>query len=266
MVAQSKDLWSLLRSRQHLDPAELTAAIEAQVGADDLDYRTRLLIRDSLNALRAYWGAGRLERWLGSCPQGQKIQAIWDEPFERPGFPSLERRVMETTKPETILQFLRDLGASVSHPLSIYLGGSGALIVRGYLSRKTEDIDLVDEVPKELRTQHKLLGELARRHDLKLTHFQSHHLPTGWEKRVHSAEPFGRLQVFFVDAYDVFLSKLFSRREKDFDDLRFVAPQLDKTTVDRRLRDTTAALRGDAELLKNAEHNWYVLFGESLPS
>ena len=76
---------------------------------------------------------------------------------------------------------------------------------------------------------------------------------------------FGRLDVFLVDALDVFLSKLFSTREKDRDDLRFLAPQLDKVELVRRLQSDAADLAGEPRLRQAAVTNWYVLFGEPLP-
>ena len=106
---------------------------------------------------------------------------------------------------------------------------------------------------------------MSVRYGLKLTHFQSHYLPQGWQQRLHSQEPFGQPQVSLVDAYDVFLSKLFSARIKDRDDLRMLAPQLDKATIMCRLRDTTHDLLVAPGLHEKAEQNWYILYGESLP-
>lgn len=60
--------------------------------------------------------------------------------------------------------------------------------------------------------------------------------------------------------------QLFSKREKDLDDLRVLAPQLDKETLERQLIETTATLRSDPVLRQNAEKNWYILYGETLPS
>src|SRR5947209_617355 len=90
----------------------------------------------------------------------------------------------------------------------------------GYLSRPTEDIDVVDEVPKELREQHALLSELKDRYGLELAHFQQHYLPMRWQDRLHYFDTFGELTVYLVDVYDVALSKLFSIRTKGFDDLK----------------------------------------------
>jgi len=81
-----------------------------------------------------------------------------------------------------------------------------------------------------------------------------------------SQEPFGQLHVSLVDACDVFLSKLFSARIKDRDDLRMLAPQLDKGTIMRRLRDTTQDLLAAPNLREKAEQNWYIIYGESLPN
>src|SRR5262249_40351567 len=115
------------------------------------------------------------------------------------------------------------------------------------------------------RAHQKLLDELSERFDLHLGHFQSHYLPMGWEQRVHS-EAFDQLLVFLVDVYDVFLSKLFSIRTRDRDDLRMLAPQLDKETLIRRLKETTTSMLAEASLRQRAADNWYILYGEPLPS
>jgi hypothetical protein len=82
---------------------------------------------------------------------------------------------------------------------------------------------------------------------------------------LHAQEPFGQLQVSLIDAYDVFLSKLFSSRLKDRDDLRMLAPQLDKAVIMRRLHDTTDDLLAAPSLREKAEQNWYIIYGEALP-
>jgi hypothetical protein len=260
-----EDLWSLVLYRPSIDPDDLAVAVGEQARQKPLDYRTRLLIRDSVEALRQHWGRSAVDSWLAASPARERVESILRESFERPGFPYLAERIMEKTKPEEMQQFLRELGQRVPKTLPLNVGGSGALILAGYLSRRTDDVDVVDEVPHELRTQHQLLHGLRQRYGLGLTHFQSHYLPAGWEQRLHSLGAFGKLQVFLVDVYDVFLSKLFSQREKDRDDLRALAPQLEKDTLIRRLRDTTAALASDPNLRPHAEQNWYILYGEALP-
>ena len=87
-----------------------------------------------------------------------------------------------------------------------------------------------------------------------------------WEQRVHYHEPIGNLQPYLVDVYDVFLSKLYSIREKDLDDLRVLKPRLDKDILVRMLLGDTASMLASSELKARAEKNWYVLFGEPLPS
>lgn len=267
MVVLFKDLWTLVNHQQHLDPQDLLEAIQAQVQSGDLDHRTRLLIRDSVAALKKHLGPERLSAWLESCPVREKIDAICREEFDdEVGFPSLMRRVMDITRPETILQYFRELGAHVKRPIHMNVGGCVPLILGGLVARKTEDIDVVDEIPAELRGEYKLLDDLARRYNLELTHFQHHYLPSGWEGRLRSLEPIGGLRISLVDPYDVFLSKLSSVREKDFDDLRAVAPQLDKDRLVRLLKETMQATLALAELRERAAHNWYVLFGEQLPA
>ena len=141
-----------------------------------------------------------------------------------------------------------------------------ALILSGALSRRTEDIDIVDEIPLEIRSEHELLDHLAKRYGLRLAHFQSHYLPAGWASRLRLFETFGRLEVRLIDIYDIILSKIFSKREKDRDDLRALVTQIDKPLLARRMLDTTAALRQEPMLRSMAEENWYILYGEPLPT
>jgi hypothetical protein len=266
MPVEAKDLWSLALDHLQVDPDDLVKAIEDQVRRGDLDYCSWLLIHDSLDALQQHWGPERLQRWLLQCSYREQIKAIWTAHYDEVGFPSLRRRIVETTRPEQVKQFFRELSQHLQHPVRLAVGGAVALILPGLLSRRTEAIDVVNEVPSELRSQHRLLAMLAARSGLQLTHFQSHYLPKGWQQRLHSQEPFGQLHVYLVDAYDMFLSKLFSARVKDRDELRMLAPQLDKGTIMCRLRDTTQDLLATPGLHEEAEQNWYIIYGESLPT
>jgi hypothetical protein len=265
MLKQADDLWSLVLDHQHVDADALAEAVEARAAQPSLDFRTRLLIRDSVNALAGHWEGERFRHWLAGCPARERIEAIRREDLGKPGFPFLPQQIMDTTKPETIRQLFRELGQHLHHKVRIHVGGSGALILKGYLSRRTQDIAVVNELPPEIRKLSKVLDQLEQSYRLKVAHFQSHYLPTGWEQRVHSLEPFGQLQVQLVDVYDIFLSKLNSTRQKDKEDLRELAPQLDKETLVRRLKDTCAAMLATEALRKRAEQNWYILYGEPLP-
>jgi hypothetical protein len=266
MVAQAKDLWAMVKYRPQIDPDDFAAAIQHQFRDEPLDYRTRLLIRDGVEALREYWGEDRFRMWLSGSPQRHRIESICQEQFDRPGFPSLAKRLMKKTDPEEIRRYLRDLGVRITRPLRMEVGGSVALIMPGYLSRATDDIDVVDEIPAELRAEHALLRELEGRYGLSLTHFQRHYLPMGWEQRLHFLDSFGQIQVYLVDAADVFLSKLFSKRLKDVDDLRVTAPQLDKDGLARRLKQSCSPMLSTPDLRQQAERNWYILYGEPLPT
>jgi hypothetical protein len=260
------DIWSLVWGKPEVDPRALADAVERAAYAGGLDFRTRLLIRDATAALAAHWGEDRLRAWLERSPARRRIEAIRQEELGAAGFPSLRGRLMERLEPETIRQYLRELGTQIPRPVRLHIGGAAALILGGYLARSTEDIDIVDEVPAELRAQRALLDRLQGVYGLHLAHFQSHFLPSGWETRLHTLEPFGALQAATVDVYDVFLGKLFSKREKDRDDLRLLLPALERDTLTRRLATTCAGLLGEASLRQNAEHNWYILTGQPLPA
>jgi hypothetical protein len=266
MAVQTLDLWSLVRGRPQLDPHDLAEAVVKEAAEEPLDYRTRLLIRDSVEALRGYWGTPKLNAWLVECPRRDKIGAICQEEFERVGFPSIRMRLMEKTDPETVRLYFTELARHVRKPLRLDVGGSIALILPELLVRNTEDIDVVDEVPKELREKHDLLANLQKRYGLSLAHFQQHYLPSGWANRLHYYDSFDELHVYLVDPYDVFLSKLTSIREKDFDDMRVVKRELDKTILAQRLKDTMQSALASQDLKQRMQSNWKTLFGEDLPS
>jgi hypothetical protein len=260
------DLWGLVWGKPEVDPEALARAIEAEVKAGELDFRTRLLIRDGTKALEQFWGKSKWGEWLKTSAVRREIQVIRQERLGTAGFPSLKERIVERLDPETVHQYLRELGSRLGQPVRLRVGGAVALIVQGQLERATEDIDVVDEVPPEIRELHPFLEELRKRYGLRLTHFQSHYLPAGWEGRLQSLGTFGKLRVDVVDIYDLFLGKLFSKRSKDRDDLRMLKPRLDRRTLVRRLRNTTGDFLKDPALRKTARDNWYVVFGDELPA
>jgi len=268
MVARNKSLWSMAHGSPWVDAGDLAEALVEQVLRRDLDFRTRLLVRDSMDALETHWGSGRFRGWLAATPVREELESIRrdEELGGEPGFPSLKRRIMDKTDPETIRQFLRELGASLTKPLLVTVGGSAALILPELLVRVTDDVDVVDEVPQSIREKYDLLDELQQRFGLSVASFQSHFLPAGWAQRVHAQPTFARLQVHLVDPYDVLLSKLFSKRKKDLDDIRVVIPALSKDTFVRRFKSSADRLLADEQLRRQAEHNWYILFGEPLPT
>lgn len=254
-------------SQPQIDPEQLAAALARDVVAPDLDFRSRLLIRDSLDALAMHWGAARLSAWLDNSKSGDLLREIWKSDLGPPGFPSLKGRIMDATSIETVLQFLRELGSHlpVAAPVTIEVGGSIALILAGYLNRGTEDIDLVDEIPPQIRAEHELLDDLAKRYGLRLAHFQSHFLPTGWQGRRRHLETIRGLDVFLIDVHDVWISKLFSGRAKDLDDLRVLASRLDKQVLVQRFQQSAGRLLAESQLEQNAADNWYIVYGEPLP-
>lgn len=256
------DLWDLVWGKPSIDPGELAAAIEREAVREDLDIRTKLLIRDGAEALANYWGR---ERWADAGTP-RRVEAIRFEGLGPVKFPSIRERLMERTKPEVIRQFLRDLGSRVGQPAGFTIGGAAALMLQLELPRATEDVDVVDEVPSEVRAMHQELDRLRQLYGLRLTHFQSHFLPSGWGSRRHTLGAFGRLSVAVVDVYDLFLGKLFSPRDKDLADLRLLLPQLDREVIQRRLRESCTSFLSDPDLRAHAERNWYVLTGDPLPA
>lgn len=259
------ELWNLVWGKPAIDPDQLAAALAAAARGDALDYRDRLLIRDGAQALEDYWGREKLSDWVRQNQLLAHLEPIRTQTPGPVGYPFIKDRLMPRTAPDTIRQLLRELSTRLHHPAAVVLGGSAALILHGTLTRATKDIDIVDEVPPEIRADHAFLAQLGQRYSLAVTHFQSPYLPTGWDGRVHTLGAFGRLSVALVDVPDIFLRKLFSPRSKDLDDLRLLLPTLDRDSLVRRLRDTCGSFLADASLRAHAERNWYILTGDPLP-
>jgi hypothetical protein len=264
-TAVSPDLWRLVLESSHIEPLQLASAIERQVANGDLDFRSRLLIRDALHALAARLGQHKMAEWFDASSMGHRFTAILAEDLGPAGFPFLREQLMNVTKSETVMELLRELSLHIRQPTQLVIGGSIALILSGRLTRHTQDIDVVDEIPATIRDQHELLKRLASRYQLRLTHFQSPYLPTGWEQRIKSLDRFGTLNVQLVDELDVMLSKLFSDREKDRDDLRVVAASMPRERLVGRLQTAGAALLNEPRLRRNAADNWFIIYGEPLP-
>jgi hypothetical protein len=265
-MVQVADLWTLARLRPHVDPHDLTVAIERQIAAKDLDYRSRLLIRDSVDALKDYWGPAKFAEWFDRSPMRSDIESICGEEFDKVGFPSLRKRVMDRTTPDQIRQYLEKLGQKLRKETVIEIAGSCALILIDLLDRGTEDIDIVDEVPKEIRDRPDITDDLQERFFLHLGHVQRHYFPAGWQDRTHYFDRYDRLTVRLVDKHDVFLSKLFSARAKDFNDLREIVGAMDKEKLVDLLKRCCGGFLIEGRLREIAVDNWKSLYKEDLPA
>lgn len=262
---QANELWRLVLDRRWIDPEDFARAAERQIERGDLDYRSRLLIRDGFNALEHYWGKDSLRRRLAGSPAGARIDEIRQESFDEIGFPSIKLRLADKTSMAVFDSVFEKLGGDVSKPTTIDVGGSVSLILQGFLDRRTEDIDIVDEVPQDLRVKHKLLAKIQETTGLQIAHFQSHYLPMRWEKRTTWYGQYDDLTVRLVDPTDIFLSKLVSIREKDLEDMRLVLPKLDRQEILDRFRADCQSWIASESLLDRAVKNWQTLTGEQLP-
>jgi hypothetical protein len=164
----------------------------------------------------------------------------------------------------TIRQFLRELGSAIVHPATITMRGAASLVLRGLLSRATEDVDVVDEVPAEIRDEREILQELSVRYGLHMTHFQSHYLPPDWESRTIDFGTFGKIQVRLVDALDIIAGKVYSARPKDLDDFRVLSLNLNKEELRQRVLQGSSSLISSDQNRRQAVTNWYIVYGEDL--
>lgn len=240
-------LWDMVSSYDDLDPFELARAVRQETALGDA--RTRQLIYEATRALQA---------WNFELPK----PPLNVEPVTK--FPSLKRRIGLVTTSAQILAFLREIGAQLTTEARIVIGGSSALILDELLQRVTHDVDVVDEIPPVIRELRAKLVKNEELHKLHLAHFQSHYLPEKWQERLVSLPSMRRLQAYRVSSIDVFVGKLFSRRDKDRSDLLALSARLDREKAREHLRNYGRKLWDDAALRENLQHNWYVLYGEEL--
>lgn len=261
------DPWKLVWGQPYIDCQTLALAIEQDLQRNrQPDYRTRLLVRDATMAIRSYWGTRKFSRWLAVSPVGQQIREILDEDLGEPGFPSIRRRLVASIDSPQIRQIFELLGRAIRDPVEVYIAGSIPTLIKGLTARPTEDIDFVDEVPAEVRRQRALLRRIKVEFGLTLGHVQSHYLPAHWQDRRQWLGNFGELRVYVLDEYDIFVSKLSSKKKKHQDDLRVLALKLDRDVAKSRLLTYGRAFLDDPRSRAQIEENWRFIFQEPLGS
>jgi hypothetical protein len=259
------DPWKLVWGQPYIDSRTLALAIEQDLERDTCpDFRTRLLVRDAAVALRSYWGAKKFSRWLADSPIGERIREILMEELGETGFPTIRRRLVASVNSSEIRQIFDLLGRGIRGPIEVHIAGSIPTLIKRLTARPTSDINFVDEVPAELRSQRAVVRRIEAEFGLTLSHVQSHDLPAHWQDRRHWLGDFGCLRVYVVDEYDIFVSKLSSKKEKHQSDLGVLALKLDKEIARRRLVTDGRSFLDDPKLKPQIEENWRFIFQEPL--
>jgi len=259
------DPWKLVWGQPYIDSQTLAAAIEQDLQCNaQPDFRTRLLVRDSVVAIRSHWGHPRFTQWLAASPVGSRIRAILDEDLGKRGFPAIRRRLVDSIDSTRLGRIFEILGRGIHGPVEVHIAGSIPTLIKGLTARPTGDIDFVDEVPEEIRRQQVLLRKIETDFGLKLGHVQSHDLPAHWQNRRQWLGDFGGLRVYLVDEYDIFVSKLSSKREKHQSDLGVLALKLNKETAKHRLLADGQTFLDNPKLRPQIEENWRFIFQEPL--
>lgn len=259
------DPWRLVWGQPYIDSRTLAAAIEQDLArSDQPDFRIRLLVRASAVALRSYWGTRRFERWLAASAVGRRIREIINEDLGEPGYSTIRRRLVESIDSTQLRQIFELLGRNVHGRVEVHIAGSVPTLIKGLTARPTDAIDLVDEVPAEIRRQSDVLQRIEDEFGLKLGHVRSHYLPPHWRDRRQWLGDFGGLRVYLLDEYDIFVSKLSSKQKKHQLDVRVLALKLDKDKARQRLLGDGQIFLDDLKLRPQIEENWRFIFQESL--
>jgi len=259
------DLWELVWGQPYIDATRLAQAIELDLKhAPAPDFRSRLLVRDATKAMRSFWGTKKFDLWLDASSVGESIREILSEDLGETGFPFIRRRLVASIDAVKIKRIFDLLGRNIHDRIEVNIAGSIPTLIKGMTARPTADIDFVNEVPLEIRKQRGVIKKIEGEYGLKLTHVQSHDLPTNWEQRRHYLGDYGGLRVYLVDEYDIFVSKLSSMREKHKQDIRVLADILDKQTAQRRLLTDGKVFLDEPKLRRRIEENWRFIYQEPL--
>src|SRR4051794_4212968 len=124
LQSAADDLWDLTARGAEIDADKLAKAVEA-AAAEENDFRTRLLIRDSIHALENHWGKLEVQKWLGTSSMKDGIERICKSVADVPeedGFPSLRSRIVKATRKEDLIVFLRELSALTREPTDLFIG------------------------------------------------------------------------------------------------------------------------------------------------
>jgi hypothetical protein len=248
------DPWKLVWGEPFIDSQALATAIEQDLQRDTRpDFRTRLLVRDAAMAIQSYWGSRRFARWLATSPVGQQIRAILDEDLGKTGFPAIRRRLVDSIDLTRLRRIFDLLGRAIHSPVEVHIAGSIPTLIKGLTARPTGVIDFVDEVPAEVRRQRTVLRKIETDFGLKLGHVRSNYLPAHWQNRRQWLGDFGGLRVYVVDEYDIFVSKLSSKKEKHQSDLGVLALKLDREIARQRLLTDGRSFLDDPKLKPQIE-------------
>jgi len=255
----------LIWGQPFIDAARLATAIDYDLmHTPDPDFRTRLLVRDAGRALRSFLGRRKFARWLAASPVGDRIRTILQEDLGKPGFRDIGRRLVASVSMTDIQQVLQLLGQGVHGRVEINIAGSVPTLIHGLTARPTDDIDIVDEIPPEIREQRPTLQKIKKEFGLSLGHVQSHYLPPNWQRRRQYLGDFGGIRAYLVDSIDIFVSKLSSKQEKHKQDLRVLAKKLDHDKAKQRLLDDGRVFLDDPSLRSQIEENWQFIYQKSL--
>jgi len=125
--------------------------------------------------------------------------------------------------------FFRDLDSGLSAPLRLDCIG-GFVVTQLYgLDRTTADVDVIELAPRESADTAMALasrgGPLARKHLVYIDRVGVASVPENYEDRLIEMFPgaYSKLRIMALDPYDLALSKIERNRQKDRDDVRFLA-------------------------------------------
>ncbi len=132
---------------------------------------------------------------------------------------------MEPVTPETLSEFLKQLGESYTDRATLYLLGGSALLLLGS-QRQTLDIDYTTDLdPQQQRELETIMTQLAAQYRLDIEAVPIAEfvpLPPGSDTRRRFVGRYGNIDVYLYDLYTIALSKIARGFDTDLEDVVFL--------------------------------------------
>ena len=215
-----------------------------------------------------YWGSRRFKQWLAGSPVGQRIRAILrgrsaanrDSPRSGDGWWSTIDLTTISAGSSTCS------GRAIHGPVEVHIAGSIPTLIKG-LDGPTDRLTSISWTRFPRRCSPAAATSYERSKPISVSSWATCSPTisrfTGRDRRQWLGD-FGGLRVYVVDEYDIFVSKLSSKKEKHQSDLGVLALKLDKEIARRRLFTDGRSFLDDPKLRPQIEENWRFIFQEPL--
>lgn len=132
---------------------------------------------------------------------------------------------MATVSKQQLRQLFTRVDGLLTQEMNIYLIGGAAAILGYNVTKETNDVDIEGTIPLDFKTAFASEAK-ALKLDLRLSQVSVFSPPEGYRERAKFEDfPSRKLRIWYLDQYDLAISKIDRGIEKDFEDIERVHKQ-----------------------------------------